>query len=1138
MKKFRIFLSFLILFVTTAFAFQNCAPVGFEAVQSNVETMSEDFSSLKVSDELESSYVPPEVLRLSQNFEVSHNKTADLSILRNIAAGLHNNQKYGIIDLGTANYDGLTLKQCAYDALSGNDNKAFLERALADVGGKYVTFLFPKGIYCFSRISLQNVTGITFQGMGSEDGGTVLRLLRNQTALFKVTSPDPEANAANYLSFADFKITMAEPNKASVVAFDVTGTVNGLSVRRIVAHNIGRFAKLYGKMLNLAFETITIKGARAPVFFFDGPYRPGGKDKWGPQPISFFSVTGSSMVGPGAWIRFAGAASINLHNLDLTGGTNAVQSMKGPDTNPRYITGQGLRLHSQTGPALKFENGLGIQLDDVTIDGCREYGVYVGGVFDRGAQFSDFKINGCSKYGFRLNNVDFVSIINPKIELKNNGKAAVRLEQQVRESVLHGGQLSGSKVPVERACKQQKCPSFIAKGMGFFPASWKPGTFAYTDTLISIQERRKMLIASPQWNAINNGNDASLQNAINELCSTGGTILIGQSGVELSSRVNLPAHCKPIEIRGTSREDKSRITIATKNAGLDVSGKGHNLRELNFFGTESVKSDRPLVITDAEDILMDSNTFKHFAEGVRVQRSKNLYFNYNRYANIRGFAGLLLNSPEKDGVNQVKMLLETSKCVYSADVDDEGVAAGAITDPGCASATAFAIRGGVTNLVSIQSAYITGGTSIDIASSGNVNPGVLRFFQMGSDNPLTYSLKASNVRVLQVDGAWLGQAKTAVRLLGGTSTDKITFRLSCIQGTENTLHSTDSNANIASLGGWIRVSEPRISTNTRLISTLFEPRSWAKIDSKIALSAARNNLNQNEDTGENDTYVPSDNERLQAAESSYQTIFGVAPSTTERARLQSLIESGFSSEEIAEALQDARAIVNSQFVATWNSSPKNADLALLTMDWLFNDNGANLEDRIASYAPQRTPAVSTTPTTPSPTPTASVPNACAFAGNTVAHGATVTAYANSRVPFGSTCQSERRLCNNGTLSGSLSHSICNVDTPAACDFVSGIKVAHGDAVMAYANSRVPFGGTCQAERRLCNNGTLSGSLSHSICNVDTPAACDFVSGIKVDHGHSVVAYKTTKAVNGKCASERRLCDNGNLRGSYGHSFCR
>lgn len=47
-------------------------------------------------------------------------------------------------------------------------------------------------------------------------------------------------------------------------------------------------------------------------------------------------------------------------------------------------------------------------------------------------------------------------------------------------------------------------------------------------------------------------------------------------------------------------------------------------------------------------------------------------------------------------------------------------------------------------------------------------------------------------------------------------------------------------------------------------------------------------------------------------------------------------------------------------------------------------------------------------------------------GGTIPHGSSVTAYPSSSVPCGSSCSSQTRACNDGTLSGSYQYSGCSV----------------------------------------------------------------------------------------------------------------
>lgn len=62
-----------------------------------------------------------------------------------------------------------------------------------------------------------------------------------------------------------------------------------------------------------------------------------------------------------------------------------------------------------------------------------------------------------------------------------------------------------------------------------------------------------------------------------------------------------------------------------------------------------------------------------------------------------------------------------------------------------------------------------------------------------------------------------------------------------------------------------------------------------------------------------------------------------------------------------------------------------------------------------------------------PTPTPGVKFDCQNpVGGVVKHGASVTLFKQDKVPFGSSCQSEVRTCDNGNLSGSAAFAACEV----------------------------------------------------------------------------------------------------------------
>jgi len=63
---------------------------------------------------------------------------------------------------------------------------------------------------------------------------------------------------------------------------------------------------------------------------------------------------------------------------------------------------------------------------------------------------------------------------------------------------------------------------------------------------------------------------------------------------------------------------------------------------------------------------------------------------------------------------------------------------------------------------------------------------------------------------------------------------------------------------------------------------------------------------------------------------------------------------------------------------------------------------------------------------------------------------------------------------------------CN-SPPASCTKPWGGSLVHGQSVTAYAASSVPSGSSCSSQTRTCNNGTLSGTYGYSTCSTSTPA---------------------------------------------------
>lgn len=162
--------------------------------------------------------------------------------------------------------------------------------------------------------------------------------------------------------------------------------------------------------------------------------------------------------------------------------------------------------------------------------------------------------------------------------------------------------------------------------------------------------------------------------------------------------------------------------------------------------------------------------------------------------------------------------------------------------------------------------------------------------------------------------------------------------------------------------------------------------------------------------------------------------------------------------------------------------------------------------------------------------------ACLFNGQTISHGQTVTAFVNSNAAYGQTCQSQTRTCNNGVLSGSNQFASCAVAQPAACLF-NNSTIANGQTVTGYVTSSVPFGQTCQSQLRTCNNGVLSGSNQYASCTVGAAASCLF-NGQTIAHGQTVTAFlNSTVGVGQTCQSQVRTCNNGVLSGTNQNASC-
>jgi len=114
-------------------------------------------------------------------------------------------------------------------------------------------------------------------------------------------------------------------------------------------------------------------------------------------------------------------------------------------------------------------------------------------------------------------------------------------------------------------------------------------------------------------------------------------------------------------------------------------------------------------------------------------------------------------------------------------------------------------------------------------------------------------------------------------------------------------------------------------------------------------------------------------------------------------------------------------------------------------------------------------------------------------GGTITHGQSVTAYQSSSVPYGNSCVSQTRSCDNGSLSGSYTYASCSV-AAAPCT-QGGTTVQSGSSYTFYSTQTAPSGELCSSatysQSRTCTNGTLSGSSSYqySSCSCTPSYSC-------------------------------------------------
>lgn len=225
-----------------------------------------------------------------------------------------------------------------------------------------------------------------------------------------------------------------------------------------------------------------------------------------------------------------------------------------------------------------------------------------------------------------------------------------------------------------------------------------------------------------------------------------------------------------------------------------------------------------------------------------------------------------------------------------------------------------------------------------------------------------------------------------------------------------------------------------------------------------------------------------------------------------------------------------------------DGSPEFTKLNLISSCTLNVVEVEEVEEVVVAPAPVvRTAPVVTTPTEP-------VYARCTapFWG-VWTHGQAWSAFLQSNVPFGSSCQSTSVVCgfgsirygsadNIGEVVGQQLFADCSVGEPVWCTSSCG-DVAHNGNITTYTNNSLAYGSDQSCSdiqiNSTCSNGTLSPSAGGACsCEVQAPAACTAPNGQRVAHASSITLYKDETiqpvAWNGSdtCIREWARCTNG------------
>ena len=164
---------------------------------------------------------------------------------------------------------------------------------------------------------------------------------------------------------------------------------------------------------------------------------------------------------------------------------------------------------------------------------------------------------------------------------------------------------------------------------------------------------------------------------------------------------------------------------------------------------------------------------------------------------------------------------------------------------------------------------------------------------------------------------------------------------------------------------------------------------------------------------------------------------------------------------------------------------------------------------------------------------------CHVDGETIRNRMSKIYYKNKKVQYGTNCQPERRVCNEGVLNGSFENNSCMVELGETC-FVSGKELKDGVSQVFYSKQKTKKGDMCQLhkQRRTCDNGVMSGDSIYfnSSCEEYEVQSCE-LNGFEVNNGDFARFYSTDKVLDeNECKSQVRVCDDGELYGSDDYKY--